>query len=275
MNSKIFKIFMTVIASLCIAAGVVIITCEIAFEKKYDNVFKTVVVIASMIAAIVKINGKSQKPPSAKEYRKIYASVIGRAFENDPAGMKQLVTAIHEYNCDRFASAIKRLRKLGEVCVTAYDRRAVGLFTALCYIDMHGSADAISVLNELITRGCADATIYGNLGYAYMHAGDEENAVSAFETAISLDPNDYTPYMNLANLNFRNYRLKEAEEYALRALELDNSQHQPPALLAMIYALSDDQANAERYFHIAISKGENPEKLKAAIEYYRSNRHGE
>ena len=45
--------------------------------------------------------------------------------------------------------------------------------------------------------------------------------------------------------------------------------YQAASALAIIYSLENDKENAEKYFHIAISGGEDPSKLQRAIKYYQ------
>ena len=54
-----------------------------------------------------------------------------------------------------------------------------------------------------------------------------------------------------------------------KALELDSKMRQSASLLAIIYALDENKAEAEKYFHLAITCGEKPDDLKNAIEMFR------
>ena len=41
------------------------------------------------------------------------------------------------------------------------------------------------------------------------------------------------------------------------------------SLLAVVYSIENDTENAEKYSHIAVSGGENPIRLRRAIDHYK------
>jgi Tfp pilus assembly protein PilF len=86
--------------------------------------------------------------------------------------------------------------------------------------------------------------------------------------AIQNDENNPAPYNNLANLYFETSDFENAKIYAQKALQINHKMYQASTLLAIIYTLEGDKANAEKYSHMAIAGGRNPVELNKIIAYY-------
>jgi len=98
--------------------------------------------------------------------------------------------------------------------------------------------------------------MYLNLGIKLVRQGDFENAVTAFCTAIKLDP-QYAPAYNNLGLILRNTdRLPEAEACFRRAIELNPSDVHAYNNLGLVLMDFSDLQQAEKCFRIAI--GLNP-----------------
>lgn len=131
-------------------------------------------------------------------------------------------------------------------------------------------AEAIHVYKGLVSRNIASSTVYGNLGHVYYQVGEAQLAAENYEKAIETDPHNPYPYNNLAKFYFDEYQLEEAKEYAKKALTINRKVYQASTLLAIIYSLEGNSTEADKYSHMAVSSGQNPQKLKAAIEHYKS-----
>ena len=68
---------------------------------------------------------------------------------------------------------------------------------------------------------------------------------------------------------------EKAKEYAKKALEINHKFRQSAALLALVYSLENDSDNAEKYTHIAVSCGEDPKRIKNAVEHYKATLYDE
>ena len=53
-----------------------------------------------------------------------------------------------------------------------------------------------------------------------------------------------------------------------RSLEIKNNGVEAASLLTVIYALTNDDENKKKYYHIAITSGRHPEELNEAIQFY-------
>jgi tetratricopeptide (TPR) repeat protein len=129
--------------------------------------------------------------------------------------------------------------------------------------------EAINEYEQIIARRLETCTIYNNLGLIYSKLGKKQRAMECYETALELSPEHEYTYNNIANLYFYEKDFESAITNALKALEINCKFRQAADLLAIIYTLLDDKENADKYFHIAISSGSNPNSLKYAIEHYK------
>ncbi len=77
-------------------------------------------------------------------------------------------------------------------------------------------------------------------------------------------------YLNLANYYFNSADFESAIENAEKALALNRKLYQASGLLAIIYSLKGEKEPEEKYSHIAISTGENPEDLQLAKKHFKS-----
>ena len=97
-----------------------------------------------------------------------------------------------------------------------------------------------------------------------------DHAISYYSLAIQYDPKNVSAYSNFANMYFRNFDFDNAKIYAQQAIAVNHKFLPSLSLLAIIYSLEEDVSNANKYFHMAVSSGRNPDDLKDAISYYKS-----
>jgi tetratricopeptide (TPR) repeat protein len=165
--------------------------------------------------------------------------------------------------------ALKYLGQLKQVSKERDDLYAVGLFTGLVFTDMEYHKDAIIVYKALLNMNISSSTIYGNLGSLYSNLGNYDDAIACLRLAIQNDEKNPAPYNNLAKLYFDTYDFENAIDYALKALKINHKFRQSASMLAIIYSLKNDKDHAEKYYHIAISCGEDPSRLQRAIKHYQ------
>ena len=148
------------------------------------------------------------------------------------------------------------------------DLYAINIFLALISTDMGYPDYAISYYNEIINKGIATSTVYSNLGILYSERGEYDYALACLRLAIQNDENNPAAYNNLANLYFDNFDLENAKINAHKSFELNHKFRPAATLLALIYSIENNSDEAEKYTHIAIANGQNPQALKAEIERY-------
>lgn len=268
-KNRILKIVLTVVLALLIAASIVFYIVDIAVNGSAptENLFKMLAAVAVCAGSMIRLFVKRGRRPLSY-YESSYYDDIKGAFSSSPYNRKKLIAALRLYNEDNFGKALKYLSELKAQCKTRDDFYAVGLFTALAFTDIGYTNDAIIVYNALINMNITSSTIYGNLGNIYSGLGRHDDAIAALSLAIQNDEKNPAPYNNMAKLYFDTYDFENAKEYARRALEVNHKFRQSASLLAIIYTLENDTANAEKYSHIAIASGEDPDRLQRAIKHY-------
>ena len=145
------------------------------------------------------------------------------------------------------------------------------MFLALTYTDMACYAEAAQAYSQMIAAGIYSSRIYSNLGHVYSKMGQYEDAIANMHLALQNDRRNAFAYQNLAALYFETYDFEKAIQYAKEALTINCKFRQAATLLAIIYALQENQEEAKKYAHIAISAGENPVDIKRGIEHYRES----
>jgi tetratricopeptide (TPR) repeat protein len=234
-----------------------------------NNLFKVAAILCAYILTIVRIATQSGRK-ALRFYEKFYAESLGNAFEDRPRLRKKLLCACRFYDESNYKSAFKCLDSLLEESESRKDSAVVLLFTALCYTETAMPEEAIKAYNQLLKLDPCNAQAHSNLGNAYMKSGEYEAALFHFDKSIEYKPDQYYAYINRANLFFRIRDLSSAVYDAKKALSIKNNGSEAANLLAIIYALVGDEENKRKFFHIAISLGTPPERLKNAINYYLS-----
>lgn len=226
-------------------------------------------VVCICIAGLIRSFGPRNRHTLAF-YESQYPDVLRDAFAEQPFWRKKLLCAVRLYNEEHYGKSVKYLAALRDKCKYRQDYYAVFLFAGLCFTEMGMYDHAQSAYQSLIRADIANSRIFSNLGHVQMEAGEFQKALQNYRNALDFDRDNAFAYNNIAQAHFKMHEFEEAIPFALKALEIKPQMHQASSLLAMIYALVGDKANSEKYFHIAISSGRDPKKLKDAIEYYRS-----
>ena len=268
------KKFLYAVCVLCIAAVIAYYVYEVAFlsvpiEK---NLFRAIAITAGLVLTMVKLaTGTGGRSRSLAFYEKMYAEETEGAFEQSPSLRKKLFRGIRFYQEGKLSKALKIFSSLREKCEERADFRAVYLFHALSLTAADNHYGAIDIYEKAIALVPDYGRFHSNLGYAYTQVKNTEKALESYERALELNPRHAPAHSNLANLYFEQSRFDEAIVYALNALEIEPSFYQASTLLAIIYSMKGDEENAKKYFHMAISNGQNPKDLKNAIDYYKTS----
>lgn len=273
MKSKSLRIILTSVSALLIIGVVGYYFYDVfCLNTPYTrNLFKMLTVVAGSFGAIAKLNSAG-RGKSLAFYENAYKEQIGNAFEGKPSHRKKLLRACRAYDEGKYNKAIRMLFKLLKSADGRKDEVPVLLFIALCYTDSGVPNEAIGVYNDLLKVDPFNATAYSNLGLLYLHQGDYETAISNFDKSIHSDYSNYYAYSNIANCYFRMDNYDKAIYNAELALKHKNNGVEAAGLLTIIYALIGDEANKKRCYHLAITAGQSPKKLNAAIEYYLSEK---
>ena len=236
-----------------------------------DNLFRMMAAVCICAGGLVRVLGSGKKErASLSFYQNHYQEQIGDAFADQPIYRKKLLCAIRLYNEDNLYKSVKYLAALKPVCKTHDDVYAVGLFLGIALTDMGLEEEAVNVYRQLIDMNVTSSTIYNNLGRLYSGMGKYEDAKASFHLSIQNDEKNPAPYNNLAKLYFDTFSFEQAKTYAQKALEINHKFRQSATLLAILYSLEGDTQSAEKYSHVALAAGEDPQRLKEAIEHYMS-----
>ena len=270
-KNVIVKIIVTAVLIALIVASIALYVVDIILNNTppTENLFKALAAVFICLGSLVRMNVKKGRR-SLSYYESRYYEQIKNAFVDSPMNKKKLLCAIRLYNEDNFGKALKYLNALKQACKTRDDLYVVGLFTALVFTDANCYEDAIYIYNALLNMNITSSTIYGNLGHLYSGMGNHKDAISMLHLSIQNDENNPSPYHNLAKLYFDTYDFENAKKYATKALDINQKFRPSASLLAIIYSLEDDNANYEKYFHIAISCGEDPARLQSTIKRYQT-----
>ncbi len=234
-----------------------------------DNLFRILAVICMLIATVIRLfKTGSGRRNGLDVYERTYADDIGFAFQNKPILKKKLLCAIRLFHETNYRKALKYLYELLKECEFDRDTAVVLLFIALCYANAGYTEDAIKVYYELLKIEPNNSRVHSNLGLQFMNSGDFESALKHYNKSIEIKPDNYFAYVNRANYYFRINEYNNAIDDAKRALEIKNNGIEAANLLAIIYALKNDEENKKKYFHIAITSGKNPDELNEAIQFY-------
>ena len=268
------KKFLYAVCVLLILVVVGYYVYEVAFLAVpfEQNLFRSIIIVAGLIGTMVKMaSGTAGKSRSLAFYEKMYAEETAGTFENTPALRKKLIKGIRLFQENNPKAALKIFVSLTDKCETRADFRAVYLFRALSLTSMGNHYGAIEVYEKAVRLVPDYGRFYSNLGFAYTQIKNTEKAMENYERAIELNPNHAPALSNLANIYFEQSRFDEAIAHAEKALAAEPSFYQASTLLAIIHSVNGDEENAKKYFHMAISSGQNPQDLKNAIEFYKNN----
>ncbi len=234
-----------------------------------ENLIKMLAIVVTCLAGMAKMITSKQGRGRLSFYESLYVNELKDVFSTSASNRRKLLYGIRFFHEQSYEKAIKTLSSLKPRCQNRTDAGAVGLFLALSFKEVGLLAEAEATYLELIKMNVISSRIYSNLGNIYNEMGREDDAIFYLQLAIQHDPQNAYAYNNLAGLYFDVKDFENAERYAKEALQLNHKVYQAATLLAIVYSLKNDAENAEKYSHIAITGGEQPDKLKKAIAYYK------
>ena len=114
---------------------------------------------------------------------------------------------------------------------------------------------AVKILEEIAKTNPSDDLFY-SLAIAYKKMSNTISAISAYISAININPQNYNACYNLALIYIDNKEIDNALIYALKAYELNKNDEDISSLLSTIYELKNDIVNA--IFYLKNSAKINP-----------------
>ncbi len=263
------KIIISILIVLILTViGLYIHDVVVLKNNPFDNLLKSVLLIASFCLSILRFS--SVKNNKLSFFENAYSTELHKAFEDNKKLRTKLVSATRDYNNGNIKRAVNKLSYLLEKAETKYDKCSVKLFFALCMEEAERYDLAASWYLSLLEDNPYNDTAQSNLSVVYKKLGKAELSIKYGKLAINSNRDNAYAYNNLASAYFDNYDLKEAKEFALKALELKSDFKQAASLLAIIYSIEDNLEKAQKYSHIAVTAGEDSESLEAAIDSFKS-----
>lgn len=117
------------------------------------------------------------------------------------------------------------------------------------------------------------ASLYNNLGLAYLKVGRYPQAVEAFEKAIELNPNFSLYYENLAEAHEKSGTADVTLQQLHQQTSLTPDSPQPWYLLGQLYRASGNETASRQAFQSYIKLAPHSELTKAA-QVYLDGSHG-
>lgn len=157
--------------------------------------------------------------------------------------------------------ALKKLKKL----LTKYPNNAQILENiGRCYLEIQEWNDAkIYYLRALEYKKTTNS--YIGIANAYKRLGNVNEAIKCYEEAIVLNPEYALSYNNLAVVMIGVERLKDAEKYFLKALNLDPDNPQTLYGIGLMYKKIGEIEKAKSYFEKAEINSDKAPNLKRII----------
>ncbi len=233
-------------------------------ELEAGNTLRALVILAGLVMTLFKI-GKPRKVSNKKAlYEKAYPEYIQNVFSMDKKQEKLFFDAVDDFNHNKPAAAVKKLDALRKDCQRSSDLYAVTVFTALCLDNMKLYEKAIGQYYSALQIR-PNSTLASNMGLCHDRLGHIQQAVNAYQQAITLDQKNATAMNNLGSLYFRNGAYESALGYAEAAVEANPRMPQALSLAAMCCALLDHHEEYESYYRRAVSAGYDGATIKNAI----------
>ena len=236
-----------------------------------QHIFRTIAIVAMLLGTLVRLYDTASRK-SLELYEKAYEEEIGFAFKDNPLKRKKLLCACRLFSERNYSKALKYLSQLAKEAEYQRDLIPVLLFAALCYGDANIPKESIKIYYDLLQLNPNHAHAHSNLGYQLMKIGNYDEALVHFDKAISIKPKDYHAHVNRADYYFDREQYDQAIADATYALELKNNGQEAAGLLTIIYALLGDEENKQKYYHVALTSGETPERINQAIQFYCSRK---
>ena len=228
-----------------------------------STLFKAVIVLAGLVASIIKVTARVNPSRTLYKYEKKYINIIGNAFGNNKTYRKRLLEITRCFAEDDLQNGLAKANELWDNCKTIDEKKAVGTFKALILTDLGDEQEAKEIYEHLVNDlAIQNDTIYSNLGLIYAESGDYENAVKYYTLANEINPNNAYTWTNAAFVLITLFERDKAIECAENAIKINYKMYNAYEVLAAAYTYKGDKELAKRYYHTAIINGANKAALK-------------
>jgi adenylate cyclase len=161
--------------------------------------------------------------------------------------------------------------------IAAQQRYAAAHLAYGNFLALHGrQSDAIPVYEHAAILGPDNPNAFNNLGSAYLHVGDLEKAIAAFERSLAIEPRRAS-YNNSGTVYYYLGQQRKAAEMFRKAIELAPSDHRLWGNLADALLYDSQAAEAMKTYRRALELAEgeleiNPRHAvnQAQAAYYAS-----
>ena len=267
-------IVMILLSILCVAV-IAFGIYDVFFQgnNSPSDIFRIVVIMAGLAMSWVKLFRPGRRGTRNLEfYRQSYADIVDNTFVKDEKSFKLLLKSTKYFNENKHKKALAILDELWRKCRTSRETTAVLILSALIKEDMGDIGGAVADYEKLLRFDGTYARAWSNLGLIYSDNGDYQKAIEYYKSAITYAPNDAVYQNNIANAYFRLGEYDLAIEHAEKSLAANGRTYQAATLLSMVYATLGDDELCKKYFSIAVTNGQDPERIKAAIEKQKAIR---
>lgn len=224
-----------------------------------------VVIIMILGTILKKIGFSGEVRKTANLYRKDFGKYIDGAFNGKLLLKKRLESAIYNFHCNKYESALKMLDRLYKKCDSAEDYCGVLIIKALCYQYTNNMVKNIEVYEEMLEYNGTLADIWLYLAIAYLKNNDYENYARCNQNCLTYDPQNAEAFSNMGSYYLRTGNPQKAVEYATRALRIKSSLYQAMSILSAAYCMMGDMGSCERYKSMYIANGGNAENINEYI----------
>lgn len=154
-----------------------------------------------------------------KEYDK-GIDVYNRILQNNARNTK-ILARLGEllYNKGELEDAMKAFRKITELEPASENARIAYVNIGNIYDESLRFDEAIEAYNKALSLNAKDDSAYFNLGIAYKHKGENEKAMEAWQNSKRLNPDNPKPHMALADLLYDLGYLDDAQSEYIKITE--------------------------------------------------------
>lgn len=251
---------------LVIAVGIIVYYAFVAPEVNVRHISKGVtLIVLYLIYAIknIKVHGLGGYKDVAERFQGILIGV----FDDNKTTYNRLMKAMSLYENERYKKANRILDKLENKCKRNCEYVAVYYMKAICYKERGLLANAIAEYQNLLKYNMNHSVAWSNLGLLYQACNDMDNAYEAYCNSIRSNSMNYNAYNNLAMYYIDVGNWKEAEYNALKALEIVPDMYQAMEKLTIVYRMTGDMEQFEKYRKLYVMNGGN---IKQLDEYINS-----
>ncbi len=131
---------------------------------------------------------------------------------------------------------------------------------------------AIEQLEQAVVAAPNKGMAFSNLGTLQLARGDVKHAEAAFRKAVEVNADLPMPLIALANFLWAQERFKEAEDYLVKARQLEPGNVVATRALAVLYMSTNRVAEAEPILKAAAEKSTTPSAGLMLADYYTASR---